>query len=393
MEREIDKLCEDVAKNRYRSTALINLGVSEVSLRGGMPPVGAQAYGATCTAHAVAAMVAYFENPKNPPRLSPQFLFDMVKRNEDAWLAKNLDSIRNGLEPDAEFMQVYKSQYDRLDLVVRANGGHRTAVARSFIAQFEEQLRGSAGVSSGSMLHRCFDVVRDTGVCREDLRPSASIQRGSLAAKTGILTMPRGLIDDARNHRIVRGLHIFEHPNNVNEIRAVLAGSRNLRPMPVCVAVDIFDGCSNGAFAFPGTDDCGKIANCYAGLHELLIVGFEDNPDRPGGGTFTVRNSWGPEWGDGGYGKMPYAYLEVFCREAGTVLAYDGPRGTSEQHGAGHTAFSGGVCSVCGKRYHALSSLKYVCEAGGCSERICFTCWGSGKKLCQKHSSAVPNTR
>ena len=27
-----------------------------------------------------------------------------------------------------------------------------------------------------------------------------------------------------------------------------------------------------------------------------------------------------PEWGDGGYGTVPYAYVECFCNEAGTIL-------------------------------------------------------------------------
>ena len=48
-----------------------------------------------------------------------------------------------------------------------------------------------------------------------------------------------------------------------------------------------------------------------------------------------MRNSYGEDWGEGGYGKMPYAYLECFALEAGTILqsmvdyagdGYDGMR-------------------------------------------------------------------
>ena len=60
--------------------------------------------------------------------------------------------------------------------------------------------------------------------------------------------------------------------------------------------------------------------NAFKGGHEVLLVGYEDDPREKGGGRFIVRNSWGAEWGDGGYGAVSYAYVECFCNEAGTIL-------------------------------------------------------------------------
>lgn len=47
--------------------------------------------------------------------------------------------------------------------------------------------------------------------------------------------------------------------------------------------------------------------------HDICLVGWDDNYDRnnflnppPGDGAFIVRNSWGSEWGDGGYFYMSY---------------------------------------------------------------------------------------
>lgn len=52
------------------------------------------------------------------------------------------------------------------------------------------------------------------------------------------------------------------------------------------------------------------------GLHALVAAGYDDGKvivNRAGGTTTTgalrVRNSWGPEWGDGGYGWLPYDYV------------------------------------------------------------------------------------
>ena len=53
------------------------------------------------------------------------------------------------------------------------------------------------------------------------------------------------------------------------------------------------------------------------GGHAVTLVGYDDaHPS--GNGVFVFRNSWGPTWGDGGYGYLPYSYL-VNTREAWTV--------------------------------------------------------------------------
>ena len=108
--------------------------------------------------------------------------------------------------------------------------------------------------------------------------------------------------------------------------------------MPVCVTVDTFEGCDGGTFAFPATCETdGRLASGvpWQGRHGLLLVGYVDEAAYAGGGYFIVRNSYGEDWGEGGYGKMPYAYLECFALEAGTILqnmvdyagdGYDGMR-------------------------------------------------------------------
>jgi hypothetical protein len=47
------------------------------------------------------------------------------------------------------------------------------------------------------------------------------------------------------------------------------------------------------------------------GAHAVLIAGYIDG-EGDGGGRFWVRNSWGSDWGDDGYGLLPYAYVDKF---------------------------------------------------------------------------------
>jgi hypothetical protein len=53
--------------------------------------------------------------------------------------------------------------------------------------------------------------------------------------------------------------------------------------------------------------------------HSVAIVGYRRMKSMPGGGYIIFRNSAGPDWGDHGYGYMPFAYLKAYCND---VIVY-----------------------------------------------------------------------
>ena len=57
-------------------------------------------------------------------------------------------------------------------------------------------------------------------------------------------------------------------------------------------------------------------ANQVEDGHSILFVGYEMNSTAPGGGVFIFRNSWGPKWGDGGYGTMSFGYAKAYANDA-----------------------------------------------------------------------------
>lgn len=52
------------------------------------------------------------------------------------------------------------------------------------------------------------------------------------------------------------------------------------------------------------------VFDSMCGGQAVVAVGYDDDRKiRSAKGALLVRNSWGPAWGDGGYGWVPYAYV------------------------------------------------------------------------------------
>jgi C1A family cysteine protease len=71
------------------------------------------------------------------------------------------------------------------------------------------------------------------------------------------------------------------------------------------VGMGLFDSISNDAdIPFPTLFDAPQ------GGHAVVAVGYDDNRRiRSDKGALLIRNSWGADWGDAGYGWLPYSYV------------------------------------------------------------------------------------
>lgn len=307
----------------YQGVARSGRGPLSVSLVSQMPPVYQQALQGTCVANAVTALLEYHDDLRT--RLSVQFLFAATKEVERNGLELNFRNLRTGQPLDPGFESVFHKELAQLRMLAATNGGMAAPVVLPYLARFEEAVRERFFVSSGCLLQSCFQALETYGVCRDVLWPYAPVQAapvfGSSAA--GRVEFPPKTREDAEKRRMTHGLYRLGTPNNVDEIRSFLAGANERRPMPVVVTVDFFEGCDGETYAFPETETDAEghlvAVNELKGRHGLLIVGYMDSSAYAGGGYFIIRNSLGAGWGNRGYGKLPYAYLECFAREAGTI--------------------------------------------------------------------------
>ena len=214
---------------------------ASVSLMARMPPVVyQQALRGTCVANAVTALLEYYGDCKT--RLSVQYLYSATKELEREGLERNLTHVRTGEPLDPGFESVLHAQLQQLRLLASANGGMESAAVQPYLQRFEDGVRARFEEEGGSLLRSCFKAVETRGVCRHALWPYAAAAATPVFGKPEAVVFPPGTHEDAQKRRILSGLYLLGTPNNVDEIRGILAGVNGRRPMPVCVTVDVFEG-------------------------------------------------------------------------------------------------------------------------------------------------------
>lgn len=333
-----------IAAGLYSPVPTLKKLPARVSLVDRMPPVYNQASRGTCAANAATALMEYYLG--KPQRLSVQYLYERVKREELETYRVAAAEVEAGRMP---------SDVD-LAAGVRNVLGERSMTVQDIVSEFRHARVEQDGGSNAKWI---FRVLEKYGICSYDLWPYAREQLEELNEVNEFVErpVPPGADADAKRRRLNDEVYIFPSPNNVEEIKGYLAGSNRHRPMPVFIGAAVFDNVplDGGVVRLPKVRtvevkavDCeverlnlaegecrdvsadpstaqavGSVSvldQRYAGGHAMLLVGYEDDDALPGGGAFIVRNSWGEDWGEDGYARMPYAYVELFVSSAATIL-------------------------------------------------------------------------
>jgi hypothetical protein len=88
---------------------------------------------------------------------------------------------------------------------------------------------------------------------------------------------------------------------------------------PVIFAMNCPPSFNKAADVWRPTDD----PKVNYGAHAMCVVGYDDDFRNGSGysnGAFEVQNSWGTQWGDGGYIKIPYEVYAAFTVETYEVI-------------------------------------------------------------------------
>lgn len=175
---------------------------------------------------------------------------------------------------------------------------HIGTPSRLFIYYGEREIEGSVEWDAGAYGHDGFKVARKIGVPPEDLWSYADYktkftQRPSEEAYTA-----------AAEHKIGK----YAHPglgNVSNFVRRESIVRVLSNKQTVAFGFVVYESFESLELERSGIVPFPQAGEKVLGGHEVLIVGFlQDQPDYA-----LVRNSWGTDWGMGGYCLFPWEFI------------------------------------------------------------------------------------
>ncbi len=116
------------------------------------------------------------------------------------------------------------------------------------------------------------------------------------------LLEPRGLDRVARYNRTFTHIRI----RDLHDARVSLAAGHLFSFS--CGITEQWRKAASGVIITP------KNIGDLTGQHAIAAVGYNDSTQ-----SLTFMNSWGPDWGNNGYGHLPYGYFERFLTDAWAV--------------------------------------------------------------------------
>lgn len=156
--------------------------------------------------------------------------------------------------------------------------------SRLYLYYCERMMERTTAQDSGATVRESVKVLAK-GVCAESEWPYDIRQFAVMP--------PARCFVDAKADRALKYQRIQQ---DVAHMKACLANG-----FPFLFGIDVFQSfmdATDGNIPMPGPDEQ------TIGGHALLCVGYDDASQR-----FTFQNSWGANWGQNGFGTIPYQYL------------------------------------------------------------------------------------
>ena len=163
------------------------------------------------------------------------------------------------------------------------------APSRLFIYYNERDMEGTVNSDAGAQIRDGVKSVSDLGVCPET---EWSYDINKFANKP----TPK-CYTDAKKCLAV-GYQRLDS-TNLNQLKGCIASG-----FPFVFGFTVYDAFESQEVAKTGVLNMPGPSEKVQGGHAVLAVGYDDAAQR-----FSVRNSWGKDWGIKGYFTIPYTYL------------------------------------------------------------------------------------
>ena len=176
-----------------------------------------------------------------------------------------------------------------IEYMDRRYNSKATQVSRLFIYYYERVFENTVRQDSGAYIRDGIKVTYTYGAPLESLWPY-NISKFATQPASVALT-------DAAKRKVIRYESV---PNFSACITALSLG------YPVVIGFDVYSSFESSSVANTGMMPYPNVSKeKLLGGHCVLLVGYNNATQR-----FIARNSWGPNWGAGGYFFMPYQVIQ-----------------------------------------------------------------------------------
>jgi C1A family cysteine protease len=184
-----------------------------------------------------------------------------------------------------------------LQFLEEVSGRTYKDLSRLFIYYNERAVEGTVGYDSGAMIRDGIKVLAKYGVCPESNWPYdiAQFTRKPAAA--------------CYKEALKRCISSYHRLQTLDEMLNCLTEG-----FPFVFGFTVYESFESLKVAQTGVVPMPKKSEKALGGHAVMAIGYDQKQKR-----FMVRNSWGPQWGQGGYFTMPYAYLESSAEDFWTI--------------------------------------------------------------------------
>ena len=151
----------------------------------------------------------------------------------------------------------------------------------------------------GTTIRAAMQVLEGKGVCQEKFWPYQPHQKDK---------PKKGAADNAKKFCVMTYARIL----NFDELRLSLASKG-----PCVIGVEVFEGMmktKTGIVPMP------KKNETALGGHAICPVGYDDKKK-----VIKFKNSWSDQWGQKGYGFLPYDYIERYMMDAWSSVDIEDP--------------------------------------------------------------------
>jgi len=177
-----------------------------------------------------------------------------------------------------------------------ARRGNKVKLSERFTSWAANTVRGTTAGSEGYTPADVLNSIKQYGYTTEHMFGAEYRDKGNVGRPD------KDALADAATRRRVQVAFFGLQSLSLADIQAMCATITASNPVTLCLQWPQEIKFGNRKLIRPWKK--------AAGGHAIIAVGYAFDKDKPGGGMFEVRNSWGDNWGSDGYAYLSFELLQ-----------------------------------------------------------------------------------